>query len=312
MVNPENSPPLLCRLCNGQRLELAVPLTRTPIADHFVTNAKLNKTQECCPLELWLCCECGHLQLGCVVDPNVLFRDYLYVTTSSSGLVDHFEELAMQLIDQLPGPAGCDRLAIDIGNNDGSMLRSFQMRGMRVLGIDPAVELARRATDAGLETLPEYFSAGLAEKILDLYGAATIVTANNVFAHSGRLRDMVKGVALVLAEDGIFEFEVNYVLDIIDNFLFDTVYHEHLCYHAVGPLVRFLNEFGLELFQVIPIPSKGGSIRCFVQHSQGPQPIDSSVARFLDLENSRKVDCLDTYKSFSAKLNLAVSNVAHS
>ena len=193
-------------------------------------------------------------------------------------------------------------LAVDIGSNDGSMLRSFQARNFRPLGVDPAVELAKAATEAGQETLPEYFNVALAERIRDSHGPATVVTANNVFAHSDHLRDMADGVARLLAGDGIFEFEVNYVVDILDNFLFDTVYHEHLCYHAVRPLVRFLGEFGLELFAISRIASKGGSIRCLAQHRGGPQPIDASVAELVALEIERALDEPETYLNFSKRI----------
>ena len=260
-----------CRLCASPHLHLAVALTPTPVADDFIPRERLSDVQAVYPLDLYLCGDCGHLQLRTVVNPDVLFRNYLYVTTSSTGLVDHFEEVASELMERLPAEPSSQPLAVDIGSNDGSMLRSLKERGMRVLGIDPAIELARRATEAGLETLPEYFGAALAEKILASHGAATVITANNVFAHSDQLRDMAEGVARLLADDGIFEFEVNYAVDILDSFLFDTVYHEHLCYHAVRPLKRFLGEFGLELFRVIPDRrAKGGSIRCLVQRSGGP------------------------------------------
>ncbi len=293
----------VCRLCEGPHLDLAVALTPTPVADDFISPEQLDEPQPVYPLDLYLCRDCGHLQLRAVVNPDVLFRNYLYVTTSSTGLVDHFEDVASQLMGLLPAEPTEDRLAVDIGSNDGSMLRSFKERGLRVLGIDPAIELARRATEAGLETLPEYFGVALAEKILASHGTASIVTANNVFAHSDQLREMADGVARLLGNDGIFEFEVNYAVDILDGFLFDTVYHEHLCYHAVRPLIRFLASFGLELFKVARIGSKGGSIRCLVQKAGGPHVVDLSVGQLVELETKRDLGSLSVYQEFSADVD---------
>ena len=219
-----------CRLCDSKALELALPIAPSPIADAYIPASRLGIPQELYPLDLYLCKDCGHVQNIDIVNPELLFRDYLYTTSSSSGLVAHFKKYAADIAVGFAVEPGS--LVVEIGSNDGSLLRSFKEYGLQVLGIDPALTIAERATASGIETLPEFFTASLASKIREERGNATIIAANNVFAHSDNLADIVRGVRNLLADDGVFVFEVSYLVDIVDEYLFDTVYHEHLSYHS--------------------------------------------------------------------------------
>jgi len=209
-----------CRLCASRDLELVVPLGPTPIADDYVPASRLNEKQPIFPLDLYLCCACGHVQLLDVVDPNILFGNYVYVTSISTSLVEHFREYTDEVLRRANAPAGA--LVIDVGSNDGSLLKFFKQRGMRVLGIDAAREIAKQATESGIETLGAFFTPDLARTIKQTHGAATIVTANNVFAHADDLGGMAEGIRELLAPDGIFVFEVSYMVDIVEKLLFDT------------------------------------------------------------------------------------------
>ena len=153
---------------------------------------------------------------------------------------------------------------------------------MHVLGIDPAVDLARAATKSGVPTLPEFFTRELAERIRNEYGPARFVTANNVFAHSDRLPEMADGIRTLLDRDGVFTFEVSYLLDMVQKMLFDTVYHEHLCYHSVRSLSSFFARQGMELVDVERIHSKGGSLRGTVQVQGGPRAVARAVGSLID------------------------------
>ena len=137
-------------------------------------------------------------------------------------------------------------LVVDIGSNDGSLLKAFRELGYRVVGVDPAIEIAARATAAGVPTIPEYFTPSTSPPGFDeQHGPAALVTANNVFAHSDKLPEMADAIGELLAPDGLFTFEVSYLLDIVQKMLFDTVYHEHLCYHSVRSLAAFFPRHGL-------------------------------------------------------------------
>jgi len=222
-----------CRLCGGHDQELAVHLEPMPSGDAYVPAGHLDQPQETYPLDLYLCHSCGHAQLLDVVDPEILYRNYLYTTSISLGLAEHFHRYADEVLSRVNPPAGS--FVVDLGSNDGTLLKAFQSRGMRVLGVDPAREVARKATASGVETLPCFFTAELARTIRDERGPASIVTANNVFANIDNLVDMIEGIQTLLAPDGVFVFETSYLVDVFQKSLLETFFHEHLCYFSVKP-----------------------------------------------------------------------------
>ncbi len=286
-----------CRLCNGTRLKMALPIAPSPVADAYVPEEKLGEKQGVYPLDLYLCLDCAHVQNVDVVSPELLFRDYLYVTSSSLGLVEHYRRYAEEVVSAFRIAPGS--LVLDIGSNDGSLLQFFKDKGLRVLGVDPARSIAKEASAKGISTLPEFFSERLAMAIRRERGPAAVITANNVFAHTDDLADMVRGIHALLAEDGIFVFEASYLVDIVDRFLFDTVYHEHVSYHSIAPLKRFFDKLGLQLFDVQRSASKGGSIRGFVQHPrQGGRPVSPIVGELLEMENGRGFAGLELYRAY--------------
>lgn len=263
-------------------------LEPSPIADAYVPASRLDEVQQKFPMDLYQCESCGHVQLLDVVSADTLFRDYIYRTSDSMALVEHFRKYVEALSIRFAPKAG--QLAIDIGSNDGTVLRYWRERGLRVCGVDPAGEIAREATERGLPTRCAYFDVELARVLRAELGAATIVTANNVFAHADDLPGILDGVRELLDDTGVFVFEVSYLVDIIERKLFDTVYHEHLCYHSIGPLVKFFARHGMALFDVERIATKGGSIRVFAQKANGPQPISSNVAELSTLERAMMLD----------------------
>lgn len=291
-----------CRLCGSTNLELAVPLKPSPIADAYIPASKLGQPQELYPLDLYLCRDCGHVQNLDVVNPELLFRDYLFTTGSSAGLVAHFRQYAADVVKtQSIQPGG---LVVEIGSNDGSLLKFFkEEHGLRVLGIDPAREIARQATESGIETLPEFFDAALAGRIRKDYGGASVFCANNVFAHADDLEGIVRGIREVLADDGVFVFEATYLVDFIDNLLFDTVYHEHVSYHSIEPLAKIFERLGMQLFDVQRIPTKGGSIRGYAQRKpEGGRPVRPVVGEMIAAEHQRGFDKIDLYRNYADRI----------
>ncbi len=286
-----------CILCGSGRLDLAVPLAPSAIGNDYLPT---RTRQESYSLNLFLCGDCGNVQIEDVVNPELLFRAYTYSTSSSLGLVDHFRQYAADLLTPVPVAAG--GLAVDIGSNDGSLLRAFQGHGLRVLGVDPAVEIARQATANGLPTVSAFFSATLGRQLRAEHGPASIITANNVFAHSDQLPDMADGIRALLAPDGVFTFEVSYLVDIVCKMLFDTIYHEHLVYHSVRSLRSFFARHDLELIDVERIATKGGSIRGTVQRAGGPRPASPAIADLVELELTLGLDQIDAYRAYAAHI----------
>ena len=289
-----------CRLCESRELELVVPMKPTPVADAYLPREAIRGDDPVFPLDLYQCRTCGHVQLLDIVDPTHLFREYIYSTSISLGLVEHFRRYAAEMVSRFA--LGPGKLAIDIGSNDGTLLRFLKEAGLNVSGIDPARQIAEKATASGIPTIPEFLTLEVAERLACTHGLASLVTANNVFAHSDNLGEMADCVARLLAPDGVFIFEVSYLLDIVDQYLFDTVYHEHLSYHSIKPLTRFFARHGLELFDVQRIPNKGGSIRGFVQKKGAPRPVSAECSRLLTLEEERRLNEPATLHAYAARI----------
>lgn len=288
-----------CRLCHSEALTPVLALTPTPPANAFVTDHR--QEQSCYPLTVNFCAECHHLQLREVLDPEVLFRHYLYVSGTSPHFVRHFARYADEICARLQ--LGSDDLVFEIGSNDGTLLRQFQRHDCRILGIDPAIEISRAASEAGVPTITGFFSAAKAEKIRDRHGQARAIVANNVLAHIDDLDDIIQGVRTLLTDDGLFAFEVSWFADVVEKTLFDTIYHEHLDYHTVAPLRRFFRRHRMELVAAIPQPTHGGSVRCLACHRHTNPTIEPSVEQAVARERALGLDRPETVRAFSERID---------
>ena len=215
-----------CRLCEENILEQVVPLEPTTVAEKYLSKDQLKDEELVCPLDLYMCESCGHVQLLDIIDPKFLYNDYTYSSGNSPGLVKHFSEYANNVIKKYNPEK--NSLVVDVGSNDGTLLNFFKQNSLKVLGVDPAKEIAEKATSQGIETLPEFMNLKVAREIKAKYGLAKIVTANNAFAHSDNLIEILESIKLIMKPDGIFVFEVSYLLDVIQKVLLGTIFHEHL------------------------------------------------------------------------------------
>lgn len=296
-----------CRLCGRRHHELALQLAPTPLADAYVSLEHRDEVQPTYPLDLSVCRGCGHVQLLDVVHPEAIYREYIYETTSSLGLAEHFRSYAEEVFGRIaPAPGS---FAIDLGSNDGTLLRCFAGRGMRVLGIDPAREIARRATAAGIETLPLFFSEALGRQLHRERGPAAIITSNNLVANVDDLDDFIEGIRALLAPDGVFVFESFYLADLMRHLVFDFIYHEHLSYFSVKPLETFFRRHGMELVDVLRVTTKGGSLRYTVQRAGGPRKASPAVAEMMALETESGLDRPETFRAFAATIDQAKGRV---
>jgi len=290
-----------CRLCKSRNLTLVFELEPTPPANAFVKKDQLDKPQVTFPLSVYFCKNCFHVQLLDVIDPRELFENYVYVSGTSPLFVNHFQEYSKFIIESYLHQQSS--FVIDIGSNDGTLLKFFKASGCRVLGIDPAREIANTATKKGIETLPEFFNNEIAKMIRTKYGSADVVTANNVFAHIDDLIGFIVSIRDLLTNDGIFVFEVSYLADVIEKTLFDMTYHEHLAYHSVIPLVSFFRENGMELVEVVRVNTHGGSLRGIVQLKGGPHKISQSVENAIRIEKEMGLDNAITFQRFATKID---------
>lgn len=271
----QSRPILKCQICASEKLKPVLFLGYLPPVNTMPAVGERALEQPAFPLELFRCEECSLVQIGLEVDAEVLFPySYPYLSGTTKILRENFAELYREASSLIKISA--DDLVVDIGSNDGSLLINFKEGGHRVFGVEPsrAGEVARRR---GIETLTDYFGVKLAARLRAERGAAKIITAANVFAHIGDVHNVTKGVVEWLAEDGVFISESHYLLDLVETLQYDTVYHEHLRYYALGALEALFARHGLEVFHVKRIPTHGGSIRVYAARP-GQYEIQASVA----------------------------------
>ncbi len=290
-----------CRVCAGKSLKKVLSLGSTPPANAFLRKEDLSKPEHAFPLELTFCGSCGFVQLSHVVSPELLFKDYVYVSSTSPTFVEHFKQLANDVIGRFK--LAPNSLVVDIGSNDGIMLRPFKEKGMKVLGVDPAEKIAAMATKSGIETLPVFFNATVAKDIAKKYGKAKLVTATSVFSHVDDLDSFVEGVRELLADDGVFIVEVYYLYQLLEKNLFDTIYHEHLSYFTAKTISALMSRLGMELFDVAETDTHGGSLRVFSQKKGGPHKAQESVKQFVAKEDAKKLHEAQTFVSFAGKID---------
>lgn len=302
-----------CRLCEGADLECVVPLREIPIVtpNVDVRNAaqQFAGVQEMSvPLALYACRTCRHLQLLDVVSPDVQYNNFSYTTSISLGLPEHFRKFAGEVIAAVGAAPGA--LVLEVGSNDGTLLRAFKERGMKVLGVDPAQKIAARATESGIKTLATFFTERLARELRGEYGPADIVIANNTFANIDDLTDFAAAVRTALAPSGVFVFETSYGADVVQKNLIDTVYHEHLSYFMVAPLERYFARHGFELVDVQHIWTKGGSIRGTAQLAGGPRRRAPTVDDMIAAEKRLGFDGMAPFRKMNAELDALKKELA--
>jgi len=289
-----------CRLCRSRDMELVIKAVPTPPADAYVSKEQLDEVQKTYPLDIFFCKDCFLVQMLDIVPPEVIYPDYIYETSRSPGLLEHYQNYADDVLDSIDLPKGS--FVVDIGCNDGTLLKFFKDKGMRVLGIDPAQEVVKKAAESGVEVMVEFFNAEVARRIKDKYGNAAVITSNNTIANIDDLTDIVEGVRGLLSPDGVFVIETGYLVDLVQNRVFDNIYHEHISYFSIMPLDSFFHSHGMELIDVKRVPTKGGSIRVTVQLAGGPRRTSSSVAETIALEKESGFDKPETFKDFAEQI----------
>jgi hypothetical protein len=293
-----------CRLCGSSELDMAASLAPMPIAtpNFNVEDADGSGRvfTEGIPLDLYLCRDCGHVQILDIGNPDLQYRNYVYNTSHSLGLREHFGAYAKEVIARLQPPTG--RLIVELGSNDGTLLRFFKDAGFRVLGVDPATRIAEEATASGIETIPAFFNASVAGEIVAKHGQAKIIVANNMIANVDDIIGFRDGIAELMAPDGVFIFETQYGKDVFEKMLLDTVYHEHLSYFNVKPALSFFEAANMQVFDAELISTKGGSIRVFVKKIGGPNTVSSNLGKIVATEEREGWYDLATYSDFAKKV----------
>ena len=268
--------PARCRVCGSTGVRLVLDLGHVPLANSFIDPSAANDPERTYQLGIQFCPTCAIVQIPLTIDPEVLFRHYLYTPSASSIWREHCDELAVWLREEVGQPGA---FVVEPASNDGCLLRSIQRWTPNILGVEPARNIADQAIREGIPTMSEFFGEATAARIRADQGPAKAVIGTNVLAHVPDIADFIRGAATLLDEDGIFVIEAPYLRDLVDAAAFDTIYHEHVSYLSVTALARVYPLSGLVLTHVERTSTHGGSIR-FVGRLAGAEP-DPSVARFL-------------------------------
>ena len=284
-----------CRACGSSSLEDLIAFGMTPLADRILRQDQLNEPEPEAPLTLARCIGCSLVQIRETVDPRILFyAEYPYFSSVSPALRKHFEGNSIEVFQrQILNETS---LVIEAASNDGCLLRNFHVRGIPVMGIDPAEAPVKRARQQGIRTMCEFFNDDLAQELAADCQQADVFLANNVLAHVADLNGFVRGIETILKPDGLAVLEMPYLVDLVHHCEFDTIYHQHLCYFSLISIDRLFRKAGLFINEVQHIGIHGGSLRIFARKKNSP---DASVTAMLLKEEEDGVASGAVMKAFS-------------
>jgi hypothetical protein len=256
----DRPPRVRCQICRGKTLP-GLDLGHQPVGDLVLSRAELNKPETFYPMQLFHCTDCGLTQLGYTVDPRVVYKNFPFVSGTTQTATRHLQTLPPQLVRM--GGLTKESFALDIGSNDGTLLKAYLPFGMRFLGVDPSGDPVRIANEQGIPTLHAFFNEETAGIIKDGHGQADAITAAGVFGHIADLDAVMVGVKQLLAPRGIFATDSQYWLPMVERGHYDNMFHQHLRYYAMRPLQRLFEKYEMDVFDVERSEVYGGSIRVF-------------------------------------------------
>ncbi len=281
-----------CRLCGGKHLETILDLGSQPPANSL--RASLSETVPTVPLVLCRCDACGVVQLTETIQPEFLFSQYVWVTGTSKGAQAYSQKFRDEMLKRVGGKAG---FAVEVASNDGTFLRPFNESGVKVLGVDPAQNIAAQATKDGIETVAEFFGVAAATKVTAKHGKAQAVFARNVLPHVPDPRDVIAGMSECLADDGVGAIEFHRADTIVRELHYDSIYHEHFFYYALRDVEGMLKQTGLTAFDVMPSPISGGS--WVVYFTRTPRAPTAAITEARQNETALGLDKAEGWRAFA-------------
>jgi SAM-dependent methyltransferase len=294
-----------CRSCGASRLATILDLGEIPLVNALPAKEDLGRPDPLYPLVLAFCPDCYLLQITCTIDPEELFREYLYFSSYSDTMLAHARSLVERVVAERN--LGKENLAVEIASNDGYLLCNYQRLGIPILGIEPARNIAQVAEAKGIPTIAEFFGRSLADRLAFGNQRADVMHAHNVLAHVSDLNGVVAGIRTLLAPGGVAVVEAPYARDMIERLEFDTIYHEHLCYFSISAVATLLARHRLVLSDVERVPIHGGSIRLWIAHP-GTE-VRPSVAAMLAEERALGMTHVDYYRDFAERVSALRGNL---
>jgi SAM-dependent methyltransferase len=291
----------LCRLCGADLTRTFVDLGSSPPCESYLTADQLEQPETYYPLHVRICPDCLLVQLPAYVDAEDIFSDYAYFSSYSDSWVAHAGRFVEEMADRLR--LGPQSLVVEVASNDGYLLQHAVRRGIPVVGVEPAANIAEVARERGVRTEVAFLGARTGERIAEQYGRADLVVGNNVFAHTPELLDFARGLRALVADDGLVSLEFPHLLRLIEGRQYDTIYHEHYSYFSFATARKVFAAHGLTLFDVEELSTHGGSLRIFARHDEDvSKPVGERVADLLARESSAGLGRLETYRSFGERV----------
>jgi SAM-dependent methyltransferase len=289
-------PSRTCRFCGAELSETFVDLGMSPLSNAFLTEERLFDMEPFFPLHVYVCGRCFLVQLQEFQSPDRIFEDYAYFSSYSDTWLEHARRYVEAMMKRfLLGP---DSRVVELASNDGYLLQYFVQKGVPVLGIEPAKNVAQAAIAKGIPTETVFFGVDTARRLAARGDQADLLIGNNVLAHVPDLNDFVAGMKVLLKPGGVLTMEFPHLLRLIEGRQFDTIYHEHFSYLSFTTVEQVFARHGLALFDVEELPTHGGSLRIFGCHAEAGRPIDTRVARMKSWEAARGMGRLETYRAF--------------
>jgi len=270
-----------CRGCESDQLDQFLNLGAMPLAGGFLPNTEAIAGEKPFPLSAYVCRTCGLVQILEVIDPEILFQDYSFASSTVGPLVQHFENYAGWLRDRLH-----PEFVVEFGCNDGILLAPLEKLGIKACGVDISQNITEMARAKGLDVVTGYFNEQAAEAIEERLGKADVVTGSNAFAHNDKPEFILKGARRILKPNGHLCLEVMYVGDLLEMYQWDTLYHEHLTFYCLTTLQILLNRYGFHVVEAERIPMHGGSLRVVAALDPG-EPAKPSVGDIVEYEKSK-------------------------
>ncbi|WP_323687789.1 class I SAM-dependent methyltransferase [Rhizobium sp. AN69] len=297
----------LCRLCSSPLVHTFVDLGMSPPCESFVAADAANDVEPFYPLHAFVCDECFLVQLQEYVAPENIFTEYAYFSSFSDSWVAHAKRYCDMVIERFA--LGESSFVVELASNDGYLLQHFLTSNIPMLGIEPAVNVAKVAIGKGIPTLTEFFNEALATDMAARGQKADLIIGNNVLAQVPDINDFVAGMKALLKPEGVITLEFPHIEKLIEENQFDTIYHEHFSYFSLLTIEKMARRHGLKVFDVEEIPTHGGSLRVFFSHEDSNFPREARVDSLLERELNAGLDRIETYTTFSEAVRQTKRNL---
>ncbi len=290
-----------CKYCNNRLEHIFIDLGMQPLCNNNIPFSLVEKEEVKYPLQTFICDSCFLVQVGHSISPEVIYNNYTYFSSYSGSWLNHIKKYCESVTPKFN--LNKNSFVVEIASNDGYLLKNFVKKNIPCLGIEPSLTVAEAAQKDGVPTLTEFFSKRISDRVKSNYGKADLIIANNVFAHVPEINDFTLGIKNILKQDGVFTIEFPYLLELIKNNQFDTIYHEHFFYYSLFSVSRILENQNLKIFNIEKLKTHGGSLRLYVTHKENMYyKIQEIVSELKEEEEKLGINDLKFYENFTKRV----------